>query len=95
MKKIYDFVEQTLGIDKAAHFFGVAFIALVVTLVATHTNPGFDGWTYGAVGVLGGIVVAVAKEVVDFCNGRPFGIGDIAAGVLGSIMSFLAAGVLL
>lgn len=80
--------------DKVAHFFGVAFVALVVALIFVNVNTGYDGWTYGAAGCIGGIVVALAKETVDFCNNRSFDMGDVAAGVLGAIVATIAAGVL-
>ena len=33
MKKLYDLVENKLGIDKVAHFFGVMVFAVLISLV--------------------------------------------------------------
>lgn len=95
MKKLYDLVESKIGMDKVAHFFGIAMVAMLVSLLFTKVNAGESSWVYAAVGLLAGFFVAVLKEVVDFFNNRPFDVKDILAGVVGGVMSFLAVGILL
>ena len=94
MKKIYDFIENTVGIDKVAHFFGVAFVAIIVSLVFAKVNPGYHPATYAACGFVGGGIVAIAKEALDFFSGNDFenfDLMDIAYSVLGAFVSFLVA----
>lgn len=95
MKKLYDLVESKIGMDKVAHFFGIAMVAMLVSLLFTKVNVGESSWVYAAVGLLAGFFVAVLKEVVDFFNNRPFDVKDILAGVVGGVVSFLAVGILL
>lgn len=91
MKKLNAFIEK-VGMDKVAHFFGIAFVALIVSLVFTKANPGEPSATYAACGFIGGVIVAIAKEAVDFFSGNSFenfSLADIAAGAVGAFMSFL------
>ena len=39
MKKLNEFIEK-VGMDKVVHFFGIALVALIVSLVFTKANPG-------------------------------------------------------
>lgn len=96
MKRLYDFVEKTVGMDKVAHFFGIAFIALCVALLYAHViAPGHTTLTYSAWAFIFGVAVAVGKECVDVMNDREFDLSDIAAGVVGAFVSFLVVLVLL
>lgn len=95
MKELYSLIEEKIGMDKVAHFFGIAFIAIVAALVFTKTTPGLIVWCYAAMGAISGCVVAVAKEVVDFLNGRKFDGKDIIAGVIGSAVALVFVGLLL
>ncbi len=93
MKKLNEFIEK-VGMDKVAHFFGIAFVALVVALVFTKTDPGYPSATYAACGFIGGMIVAIGKEAVDFFTGTSFenfSLSDIAAGAVGAFLSFLVA----
>lgn len=93
MKKLNDFIEK-VGMDKVAHFFGIAFVALIVSLVFTKANPGEPSATYAACGFIGGVIVAIAKEGLDFFSGNSFenfSLSDIAAGVVGAFVAFLVA----
>lgn len=97
MRKLNDFIEK-VGMDKVAHVFGVAFVALIVSLVFTKANPGEPSATYAACGFIGGVVVAIAKEAVDFFTGNSFetfDLDDIAAGVIGAFAAFLVVLILL
>ena len=95
MKKLYELIEQKVGMDKVAHFFGVALIAAFVSLLFHGVDAGDTSWTYACEGLMAGVVVAVAKEVFDFCNNRSFDVKDILAGVFGAAVAFLIVGVLL
>lgn len=93
MKKLNELIEK-VGMDKVAHLFGIAFVALVISLVFTKTNPGEPSATYAACGFIGGMIVAVAKEAVDFFTGTSFenfSLSDIAAGAVGAFVAFLVA----
>lgn len=94
MKKLYSLIEDKIGMDKVAHFFGIAFITIVVALAFTKTNPGYVSWTYAFAGFITGFAVAVLKEVFDFCNNRKFDVVDILAGALGGVLAFLCGGFL-
>lgn len=95
MKKLYELIENVVGMDKVAHFFGVAFIAAFVSLMFHGVDVGDTSWVYAFEGLVAGVVVAVAKEVFDFCNNRSFDVKDIVAGVFGAAVSFFLVGVLL
>lgn len=95
MKQIYQFIEQTLGMDKVAHFFGVAFLAAFVSLLFFKFDPGDSSVIYGFEGFLAGIIIAIGKEVFDVFNNRTFDFGDVWAGVTGAAVSFLIMGVFL
>lgn len=93
MKKLNDFIEK-VGMDKVAHFFGIALVALIVSLVFTKANPGEPAATYAACGFIGGVIVAIAKEAVDFFSGNQFetfSLSDIAAGATGAFVASLVA----
>lgn len=93
MKKLNELIEK-VGMDKVAHLFGIAFVALVISLVFTKANPGEPSATYAACGFIGGMIVAVAKEAVDFFTGTSFenfSLSDIAAGAVGASVAFLVA----
>ena len=90
MKKLNDFIEK-VGMDKVAHFFGIAFVALIVSLVFTKVNPGEPSATYAACGFIGGFIAAVAKEYADYRTGTSFDLADLASGVVGAFVSFLIA----
>ena len=97
MKKLRELIEK-VGMDKVAHFFGIAFVALVVALIFAKTDPGYPSATYAACGFIGGMIVAIAKEGVDFFSGTSFenfSLSDIAAGAVGAFLSFLVALVLI
>lgn len=95
METLYDFVENKLGMDKVAHFLGIALVALVASLVSSRVETVGISWTYALVGFMVGAAVAVMKEVFDFFNGRTFDVKDILAGIAGALVSFLVAGVAL
>ena len=95
MKKIYDFIEQKLGMDKVAHFFGIAVFSLVISLIFSKVDAGDSSWVYAAEGAFAGIMLAIGKEVFDFFNNRAFDVKDILAGVVGCVVAFLGVGVLL
>lgn len=93
MKKLNDFIEK-VGMDKVAHFFGIAFVALIVALIFTKANPGEPSATYAACGFIGGMIVAFAKEGVDFFSGNSFenfSWSDIGAGFVGALVAFVVA----
>lgn len=93
MKKLKEFIDK-VGMDKVAHFFGVAFVALIVSLVFAKVNPGYHPAAYAACGFVGGVIVAIAKETLDFFSGNDFenfDLMDIAYSVLGAFVSFLVA----
>lgn len=95
MKKIYGFIEQKLGMDKVAHFFGVAVVAVMISLIFNKLDMGFSSWVYAGEGLFAGVLVAIGKEVFDFFNGRKFDVKDILAGVIGCVVAFLGVGLLL
>lgn len=95
MKELYKLIEEKIGMDKVAHFFGIAFIVVVVAMLFMKINQGYSTWINSFIGFFVGCVVAVFKEVFDFFNGRMPDKGDILAGVLGGVIAFLCAGVLL
>lgn len=95
MRELYKLIEEKIGMDKVAHFFGIAFIAIVVAMIFTKTNPDETSWVHAFIGFFAGAVIAVFKEVFDFCNGRMPDKIDILAGVIGGAVAFLCAGILL
>ena len=93
MKKLKEFIDK-VGMDKVAHFFGVAFVTLIVSLVFNKANPGFHPVTYAACGFIGGALVAIGKEAADFFSGddfENFNYMDVAYSILGAFVSFLLA----
>lgn len=93
MKKLKELIEK-VGMDKVAHFFGIAFVALAVAIIFAKTDPGYPSATYAACGFIGGMIVAIGKEAVDFFTGTSFenfSLSDIAAGAVGAFLSFLVA----
>lgn len=95
MKKLYELIEQKVGIDKVAHSLGIAFVAVIVSLHFAKLDAGDTSWVYAAEGAFAGVLVAIGKEVFDFCNNRSFDVKDILAGVFGAAVAFLIVGVLL
>lgn len=95
MKKLYDLIENVFGMDKVAHFFGVAFVAVLVSLVFAKVDTGDTSWVYAFEGLVAGVIVAVLKEIFDFFNNRTFDTKDILAGFVGAFVSFLFVGLLL
>lgn len=95
MKELYSLIENKIGMDKVAHFFGIAFIAIVVALLFMKINQGYSTWVNAFIGFFVGAVVAVFKEVFDFFNNRMPDKWDILAGVLGGVIAFLCAGILM
>ncbi len=95
MKELYNLIENKIGMDKVAHFFGVGFIAFIVALIFTKTNPNETSWVHAFIGFFAGGVVAVVKEAIDFCYGRIPDKIDILAGLLGATIAFLCVGLLL
>lgn len=95
MKKLYDLIENVFGMDKVAHFFGVAFVAVLVSLIFAKVDTGDTSFVYAFEGLVTGVIVAVLKEVFDFFNNRSFDIKDILAGFVGAVVSFLFVGLLL
>lgn len=81
--------------DKVAHFFGVAVVAVMISLIFSKLDMGYSSWVYAAEGALAGVLVAIGKEVFDFFNGRKFDVKNILAGVIGCVVAFLGVGVLL
>lgn len=95
MKELYKLIEEKIGMDKVAHFFGIALVAVVLALFFSRTNPDLGSWTYGAMGAIGGCTLAVLKEAFDFLNGRKFDCNDLLAGVIGSAVVLVLVGILL
>lgn len=62
MKKLNEFIEK-VGMDKVAHFFGIALVALIVSLVFTKANPGEPAATYAACGFIGGVIVLSPRRL--------------------------------
>lgn len=91
MKRLYDFVEKVVGMDKVAHFFGVAFVALVVALVYEKVAPCHSALTYAAWAFVFGVCLGFGKETVDAMNGRRYDLGDVAASAVGAFVAFVAA----
>ena len=94
MKELYKLIEEKIGMDKVAHFFGIAFIVIVVALVFTKTTPDNISWAYAFMGFIAGSVIALFKEVFDYLCGRSFDNKDIVAGLVGGLIAFLCAGFL-
>lgn len=92
MKFLYDFVEKKLGMDKVAHFLGIALVAVAVALVSSKVETVGVSWTFAFVGFLTAVAVAILKEVFDFFNDRAFDVKDILAGVVGAMVAFLFMG---
>lgn len=95
MKELYSLIEEKIGMDKVAHFFGIAFIAIVVAMVFAETTPDNVSWAYAFMGFIAGAVVALFKEVFDYLCGRSFDGMDIIAGIAGGAVAFLCAGFLM
>lgn len=95
MNNLYYFIEKILGMDKVAHFFGIAYISLFISLLFAHINAGYTPLVYATEGAIAGVIVAITKEVFDFMNNRKADMGDFIAGAVGSVMSFFIAGILL
>ena len=95
MKKLYELIEGKIGMDKVAHFFGVALVAAIVSLLFYKVDAGDSSWVYAFEGLFAGAVVALGKEVFDFLNGREFSTKDILAGLIGAVVVFLLIGITL
>jgi VanZ family protein len=95
MKELYNLIENKIGIDKVAHFLGIALIAVAMALVFAKTTPDLVSWCYGAMGAVAGAVVAVLKEVFDFFNNRKFDTKDILAGIAGCVVALVVVGIFL
>lgn len=97
MKKLNELIER-VGMDRVAHFFGVLMVAFIVAAVFAKVDKGYCPAVYGVEGAIGGLLVAIAKEAVDFCspNGSgKFDGGDLLAGAIGCAVSFGLAVMLL
>ncbi len=94
MKSLYWLVEQKFGLDKVTHFFAVALVGVVASLLFAKFDAGDSSWVYALEGFGVAVVVAVLKEVVDFMCNRSFDIGDIRFGVYGAALSLLIVGLL-
>lgn len=91
----FDRIVTKIGLDKIAHMFVIAFVTVILAMVFCKTTPGCSSWAYSACGLVGGIVVAVLKEVCDFFYGKWFDLKDILWGAIGGIIAFLAVGIFL
>jgi H+/Cl- antiporter ClcA len=94
MKCYRQFIEK-VGMDKVAHFFGVAFVCFVISIVFYKVEEEDSSWIYAFEGLIAGVITAVAKEVFDFFDGGKFDLQDILAGLVGAVLTFLLVGIFL
>ena len=94
MKCYRQFIEK-VGMDKVAHFFGVAFLAVFISLFMYRADGSNTSWVYAFDGLFAGIIIAVAKELFDMFDGGEFDIKDIWAGLIGAVVAFFTIALLL
>ena len=94
MKCYRQFIEK-VGMDKVAHFFGVAFLAVFISLFMYRADGSNTSWVYAFEGLFAGIIIAVAKELFDMFDGGEFDIKDIWAGLAGAVVAFFTIAMLL
>ena len=91
----FDKIITRIGLDKIAHMFIIAFVTVIFAMVFCKTTPDYSSWVYAACGLVGGIIVAVLKEVFDFFYGKWFDTKDILWGIAGGVIAFLMVGIFL
>ena len=84
MKWLTKLIEK-VGMDKVAHFFGGATIALVITLILCFIGTTKSAASYSVIGVNAALIIGVAKELLD----SEFNIKDVFATVLGGILAVI------
>lgn len=87
MKDLTYYVEK-IGYDKCIHLL-ICFI--VASNVAILDNEIFDRTAIVAasIGSLTAILIAIAKELIDFFIGKSFDLKDLKFGIVGSIVGFI------
>ena len=84
MKWLTKLIEK-VGMDKVAHFFGGATIALAITLILCFIGTTESAASYSVIGVNAALIIGVAKELLD----SEFNIKDVFATVLGGILAVI------
>lgn len=78
-------IEKVGGMDKVAHFFGGATIALSVTLILCFVGSINKVIPYSIIGTNAAVIFAIVKELFD----SEFNKDDILATMLGGIISIV------
>ena len=84
MKWLTKLIEK-VGMDKVAHFFGGATLALTITLILCFIGTTKSAASYSVIGVNAALIIGVAKELLD----SEFNIKDVFATVLGGILAVI------
>lgn len=84
MKWLTKLIEK-VGMDKVAHFFGGATIALAITLILCFIGTTESAVSYSVIGVNVALIIGVAKELLD----SEFNIKDVFATTLGGILAVI------
>ena len=84
MKWLTKLIEK-VGMDKVAHFFGGATLALAITLILCFIGTTKSAASYSVIGVNAALIIGVAKELLD----SEFNIKDVFATVLGGILAVI------
>lgn len=84
MKWLTKLIEK-VGMDKVAHFFGGATIALAITLILCFIGTTESAVSYSVIGVNAALIIGVAKELLD----SEFNIKDMFATTLGGILAVI------
>lgn len=84
MKWLTKLIEK-VGMDKVAHFFGGATLALAITLILCFIGTTESVVSYSVIGVNVALIIGVAKELLD----SEFNIKDVFATTLGGILAVI------
>lgn len=86
----FDSLISKIGMDKVAHFFGLACVTFLFSLLYGQCHPDAHPWECALAGSIVGFLVAFGKEVADKCVGKYFDTCDLLAGILGILLAALA-----
>lgn len=84
MKWLTKLIEK-VGMDKVAHFFGGATLALAITLILCFIGTTKSAVSYSVIGVNAALIIGIAKELLD----SEFDIKDVFATTLGGILAVI------
>ena len=87
MKNFITKITEKVGIDKVAHFFGGATVALAITLILCFIGTTQSAASYSVIGVNAALIIGVVKELLD----SDFNIKDVFVTTLGGMLAVVVS----